>query len=831
MKILKLTLVGYRGFQLRQIQEFVFEPHAKTQVILGTNGSGKSSLLGELSPLPAHHTDFKAGGRKEIEIEHLGEHYRLCSVFDQEGRRYYFYKNDENLNPGFTMTVYRELCKEHFGYTQEIHELLIGRIRFHQMSVADRRKWFTMLSETDYTYALKMHQKLREQVRSLKGAIDMTHQRLVQEVEKRLNPEQERQLREVLAEKKTILEDLLSHRRHTETQNTIEQRMLNLDQLRDQIYGHSANLLQTVKIASPMAPIASLEVLDAERERYSRKIEGLNREVVVRCEHIAKLEEHLSIARKNSDVSLEDLQRDIVQLDQEAQTLATQIRMFVYIQKPDEALESLHRIQDSLIEHLQTLESLPRREIPRDEYTQYLQKRGVIEQGLLKAQAFEKEAFEEKTHLEAHRAKGALDCPSCHHRWTPNYDEQRYREVCEKHQRATEMVMHAKTAQTENETAIEACETLYKSLRGYLELISRAPALLPFWEYVEASGALIEGPSAIIAKVRALQTELSLMCKYRTLLKRIDEARVVEKMLLDRNQIDQKKVEAEHHEQSQKLEATLRELRSCTRHYEQFDEHAKRVRKFQEIYRIASETYRTYQQNLTSLQADVSAKLMDELIYGLRTEVLNIERRLSQVDLQNNTIQNLENDIARWKKDMELLKYAEKSLCPKEGLIAKGMMNFINQFVEDINIEIERVWTYPLELKPVTMQDNKVDLDYWFEVKINDTFSSEDVAKTSEGMREIIDRAFIAVSMKYLRLKHYPVWLDEFARSMDPKHRDQAYALIEHLIESDRYSQVFLVSHYRDGYGNLGDAEFLVLCDANVELPKSLTYNQHVVMQ
>jgi DNA repair exonuclease SbcCD ATPase subunit len=53
MKILKLILRGYTRLQLKQITEFVYTPTDSIQIIIGTNGSGKSSILEELSPLPA----------------------------------------------------------------------------------------------------------------------------------------------------------------------------------------------------------------------------------------------------------------------------------------------------------------------------------------------------------------------------------------------------------------------------------------------------------------------------------------------------------------------------------------------------------------------------------------------------------------------------------------------------------------------------------------------------------------------------------------------------------------------------------------------------------
>ena len=45
MKIIKLILRDYNLLFLNNIKEIIFTPTKKTNLILGTNGSGKSSLL------------------------------------------------------------------------------------------------------------------------------------------------------------------------------------------------------------------------------------------------------------------------------------------------------------------------------------------------------------------------------------------------------------------------------------------------------------------------------------------------------------------------------------------------------------------------------------------------------------------------------------------------------------------------------------------------------------------------------------------------------------------------------------------------------------------
>jgi hypothetical protein len=43
------------------------------------------------------------------------------------------------------------------------------------------------------------------------------------------------------------------------------------------------------------------------------------------------------------------------------------------------------------------------------------------------------------------------------------------------------------------------------------------------------------------------------------------------------------------------------------------------------------------------------------------------------------------------------------------------------------------------------------------------------------------------------------------------------------------FTQLYMVSHYQASYGAFTQAEICVLDQTNIEIPKGLTYNQHVV--
>ena len=64
---------------------------------------------------------------------------------------------------------------------------------------------------------------------------------------------------------------------------------------------------------------------------------------------------------------------------------------------------------------------------------------------------------------------------------------------------------------------------------------------------------------------------------------------------------------------------------------------------------------------------------------------------------------------------------------------------------------------------------------------------------------------------KLLRLENYPIYLDEYGVKLDQQHRGKIADIIFKMINSNVYSQIFLITHIDMAFSYAKDTEVLEL--------------------
>lgn len=236
------------------------------------------------------------------------------------------------------------------------------------------------------------------------------------------------------------------------------------------------------------------------------------------------------------------------------------------------------------------------------------------------------------------------------------------------------------------------------------------------------------------------------------------------------------------------------------------------------------------------------AELRDALVEGYRndsieTAIRSHQEHLAGLQKRRTEKQTLEEIILALEKDEttlginhDVLKLIASELSPVDGLIAEQLTGFIESFLHHVNQVIDSIWTYDLQVLSCGLESG--DLDYKFPLFVKHEGESNqcpDIAKGSEAQVEVVNLAFRLVTMVYLGLEEYPVYLDEAGRSFDEQHRTNLLSFIKQLVDAGNYTQLFIISHYAAQFNVFTNAEILVLDNTNITVPKK--HNQHAIME
>lgn len=814
MRILQLTLSKYKGLALSNIQTIKLNFMSDLTLILGSNGSGKSSLLREISPLPAIAGDYHEGGYKSIELVHNAVGYTLRSEIKRTAK-HSFKREDEELNTGGTASVQRDLVDQHLGYTPVIHRLLLGQFHFTEASLQERRDILTSVSALNLKYAQSMFDKMRIANRDKVGALKH------------------------LSQKETALEtDLLSMGEISKLgeeskQIQVEIRQLiplsiNTDPMQDALRG---NLVE------------SIEVLDGLIENYQRQavsvgnhgftsfssliceIESTDKSLHVCRSDIARLVSELD----NLTVLTQVIEASVDGIDVLEQRLVDAIAIRDKITIPQgieygSALkEVLHDLQSSSKALYETYTSIRSdcipcgRELLKTHKANMDEKRvleGKIESGIRRLEA----------HIEHSKLANAsaVSCPNCN--VVINKDR----------------LVDAETI-TLYEDRLERGRVKLKVVQGEIhelsELLEREHA---FWTYVDEYGAVMRHyprlspywgslPSLRKAAEHANITDTDLHKEINRVGQHLEYNELTESINKLTETIELHKLAGESNACHRKLKVES-DMMSCYSAEGKLVEHASRLLRVEKHYLVLKRVHESCEVALDAI-SDAMADYLNAVAYtevgklltGLQARLTTIQGTLNRRDHLTASLASIKSDSVILRNEERALAAMIKGLSPKEGLIAEQMCGVVNGYMKQVNQVIREVWEYPLSVGECGMEDK--GLDYKFPLLVDESVVPE-LSDGSKGQKAMINLAFIIVVMGYLGLEEYPLFMDEVGSSFDTAHQANLIEYIKLLVGVGHCEQLFMVNHYSELYGGLNNADIVVLSENNIMLPDR--YNDHV---
>lgn len=830
MRIPKLILCEFKRLLLRGIRYFELTPTTPIQVILGTNGSGKSSVIKELSPLPAEIDNYGTNGYKEIHIEHRGDFYILKSVFSGKKGSHSFVRNGEELNKGGTITVQRDLVKAYFNYTQEIHDLLTGITRFTNMAPLKRRHWITMFSNSDYDYAIKLYNRVAERYRDVSGTLRTLKRRLVLESEKVVDIKTQEKLESEIESIHRELSKLLELR--IPLDKSPEECVSEYDRIEDAILTLSDALIRnTLRI--PKTSCTTIEEIDQEIAELHIQYRTAQQITESLAKEHGSVKESERILKQTNAQSQEQLSEKLKSLTEEQLKLLEHKNLFQNIHPgPAMALSALESISEALISHAQSLPINAEKYYSRETFNQNTLSLQSTEEQIAKLRDKIQSLSAEKKHQDIHRNTNETVCPKCSHQWRIGYNEATYERVCSELEVSAKILDELLQTKTKIEGVITNINDYFRTYKAITSIYDKWPILNDLWVVVADKTVILDNPGRIPNILLDYKANLTIDQQYLLLQKEIDRTKELMALASSVGNQDLDKI-------TEKLSSLEAELQTKATIIEHCNKEIKKLR----VHKNAMVEIETMQSELGKLLNSREAQHI-ETLEAFRRSIFNsaikhisstlAKKESAMVELrgQRTIISDIEAQISMLIEDEEALKLLVQELSPKEGLIAEGLLGFMKVFTSQWNrLVLDKVFSYQFEVLPCKVDDSdSVELDYRFPVKIMGNII-DDVSETSKGQMELIDLGFVVAGMKHLGLHDFPLILDEFGAHLDSQHRSNATNLVKSLIEHHQFTQLFMVNHYDSVYGAFTNAQLTVMCDGNIALPKDCVYNKHVVMK
>ena len=803
MKILKAILKNYSRFYVSGIKYLEYTPDKKIQSIIGQNGSGKSSLLKELIPnVDNVKNDYDTNGYKHITYEHNDNIIEL--VYDRDTDKHSFLFNSEELNPAGIITTQKSLIEQYFNLTKDIHGMLLSTKLFTTMSINERKKWFTeILSDIDYTYVLKLYDKSKFRIKELTSFIKLTRSKLIKDNDflDNLDKDYENKLIYKINKLNSILESLMSDKEpykdidKDRIYNNLNTLVLNSHDLFKEITKYDKHIVQNID-TDYIKKTTELDILIKQKDNINEKISKVDNLKVDKDDTKASIENELNMVNNKID-KLKEINIYNIDLDRIDNVVYSFNKILPYIQD----------VNNNLIELMNSEELLT-----KDEYNKLV---NIIENknNILRNKNTKLIYINNEINKLNDVSKDTVSCPKCDNVFIPNFDEK----VLTNNKVIKDELLKEINVLNKDITILNNRITKYLEINDikqqFIDLFNNSD-LLPIITYILKNTDRLMNVNKINNIINKLNVDINELLKYSNLKRDKDELLNKLKIFTKINDSKLKNIfnrvtELQHEYTSiiEKINILNKELSILKSIKSKLDKLNPMLINIEKIVR----SNRSIINNEIKKEKNI---FLNKILTDLKREIHILEDDLITVKNIRDRYNTLQKEIYDFELRLKSIKILLDILSPNKGIIGKSVVGLINDILKRMNNLINKVWNYDIKILPCDIDES--DLSFKFPVMLNDVKRIKDVSEGSSAIQEIINLAFKVVAMEYLDILDYPLILDEYAAKMDPKHRIEAYNLIEEL-SKEYFGQVFMVSHFESMYNRFTDNDVIILSNDNLE--------------
>lgn len=833
MRIKHLTLRDYIRFRVSKIYTLSVNTDEDIQLIIGSNGSGKSSILHELFPYPPNKSSFGKNGYKSLCIEHNNDEYEL--IYDtNSGHK--FIKNGVNLNIGKTYDIQRELILDHFGITNDIHTILKCALNICDMVPSVRKKILMNLNPVDISIFLEKYQKVHKDAIAYGNNLDRLYTRQKELMMKKL-PEQQYQ---DMLKKKAILDNqeklllmwITSVTAELNKFTTNESYTTNIPMRHDiKNIVRSLSKYSTIKRSSLSSKITELSVLI---DVYSKDLQAIEESIIKTVKAINDHE-----AKKIF------LEKDVDNVSNEIALLKKKLIDFTFPEHftpiSKDAIQSINLVATRIMEILVNITYIEYNKIvPFDDLQNMRSNIMQIRYELSNEQNILNRLRE--NHEEVLKSIRLYSIPdNCQKNDCELFKVYNENQLIRKN-KLDKLNGDIMISSKKFDDLQEKCDLLnnqydiqlriWNNLNDVLTIINENSYLKSKFNRRYILEKTNESALGVYNDIIQLITFSESYHEYTDLQEKLHKLELINASIISKKQISLEMMESDivrtksildkQRDEFDKKNLSINTSKDSLGVLLQFSNERTRAQE------ILTEISDTEEKMITTLSREYLNKLleiMSSLLNEVRSELIDITNICKEQELL----------LARLNTEIDAVIHNIKPLFEKAKIIEKSLAelpvqytkNFINAIIETANYFINEIMTYSMKLIPIGEHE---ECSFQFPVIINDEVPTKDISLCSDGQRAIIQLAFNLAIVVELRFNNYPIFCDEYNRTLDSMHSQRLTDMLLNLMRSKIATQLFTVNHDRSMIEQLSHTGNVIVLDSkNIDLPD--VYNKNVQIE
>lgn len=841
MKLTRIQLDGYTGFKFSGIQSLTVDIGSPTQIILGSNGCGKSRFLNECRLVPAVRASYSSEGFKSQTIEHRGMVIELTTDFQNSKSPHSFKVDGYEKNVGGTSGAQAELIEQYLGYTPIIDGVITTRFKLTNMAPAARRSLLMSLTPWQMEMVLEEHKKVSKHIRACQNNLTRLYQRKATLEAEFLDPTVADTLKKERQEIETQLEHVLGFLQTCSTKlqmlgdDTSSITFVEIEQEAHRLLKDATrfNAIDRETAASDLEVIINdLATTTGIRSAIIQQTSSLAEEINTLTDQLNSIKSSVE-SSSGIEQTISHIQKELLLL--EGYTLDMDRLV-------PEGNISLAKHQLDIIREIETLLLDVDNLCSSTAYKQMIEERTSCAFQLIQLRTHQTNLQSQLEDLNKKLTINIEDIPDdCSRARCPlfsMFSSRRNsiiseRDACLKSLTETETSIAQLTERQEK----LAQETV--SYETYLPHIQKLITMISEYGYIRAIvdmstlretlntkkgyiGRSLDSSISVSEKIhrynhlkRDLQQHLEMKAKVDSLSG--SEADLLVAILNEKSNA-LVRLQSEIGELSSKIQS----LTAAKHLHMDYLENVKRLQTLQSLHTdcVTKAVTQYDRKSITLVQTGLQSykskliQRLGEIDRVLRDQDILAARFNSEVMDQISVIEKEKDDYAQ----------LEQALSPTSGIPYKYMTQYINGLIEIMNFCIEMVFSYSLRINPIKAGDT---LNYTFSAKADDT-DIPDISEFSEAQQEITNLAFTIAVMIQNGWSEYPLFLDETGRTFDPHHKQTLLNLLKYIVDEELVSQLFLVNHNSAVWDGLANSEIIVLHQDNIQTPP--TFNDHVTI-